>query len=296
MSGSMVAAAVAGAALTVSAPLAAQAQPAAGGPSFRVPCGTAALVTAINAANSGSGATLVLAANCTYNITTPATAADGLPAITGHVILQGGPNTVIRRIPVLPAAFRILDVTAAGTLIVNDVSILNGSTAGFGGGIQNAGTLILEQVRMSGNAAGNGGAVANNAGATATVSDTLMTGNTTTSVGGGGILNLGTLTLTGSIISGNTAPINGGGINTQSAGITRVIQSTVNRNTSGGPGGGLSNLGTTTLVGTTVEFNKGSAGGGIATGNTNVTLRGSTVENNTPDNCSPLNTIPGCIG
>lgn len=41
--------------------------------------------------------------------------------------------------------------------------------------------------------------------------------------------------------------------------------------------------------------NRGSSGGGIATGNTNVTLRGTVVRNNAPDNCNPLNTIPGCV-
>ena len=57
----------------------------------------------------------------------------------------------------------------------------------------------------------------------------------------------------------------------------------------------MSNLGTTSLDRTFVQLNKGSSGGGIATGNNNVTLRSSTVLNNTPDNCSPLNTIPGCV-
>ena len=56
----------------------------------------------------------------------------------------------------------------------------------------------------------------------------------------------------------------------------------------------MSNLGTTVLTGSTVTRNQGSSGGGIATGNTNVTLRGTVVRNNTPDNCNPLNTIPGC--
>jgi hypothetical protein len=59
-------------------------------------------------------------------------------------------------------------------------------------------------------------------------------------------------------------------------------------------GGGLSNLGTTKVTGTVIRLNKGSAGGGIATGNTQVTLRRTVVQDNIPDNCSPLNTIPGC--
>ncbi|HMH94424.1 MAG TPA: hypothetical protein VK586_25495, partial [Streptosporangiaceae bacterium] len=107
--------------------------------------------------------------------------------------------------------------------------------------------------------------------------------------------NFGTLTLDGSIVTGNTAPINGGGLNTQSGGTSRISQSTFTRNTSGGLGGGISNLGTTSLAGSTVRLNKASSGGGIATGNTNVTLRGTTVAGNTPDNCSPLNTIQGCF-
>ena len=51
----------------------------------------------------------------------------------------------------------------------------------------------------------------------------------------------------------------------------------------------------TSLTDSTVEFNRASGGGGIATGNNNVTLRRTTVAHNTPDNCNPLNTIPGCV-
>lgn len=65
---------------------------------------------------------------------------------------------------------------------------------------------------------------------------------------------------------------------------------------SGGLGGGISSLGTTTISGSSIRFNRGSGGGGIATGNTNVTLQNSTVTSNTPDNCNPLGTIPGCVG
>jgi hypothetical protein len=259
----------------------------------KVPCSAAALAAAITSANTVP-AVLRLSRNCTYSIATPAIAATGLPVITGNVTLVGGPRTMIRRDPGA-ALFRVLDVAASGTLRVTGISITNGNTAGLGGGIQNAGTLVLRHVTMSGNRAGNGGAVANAAGATATVSRSLLNANTTTGVGGGGAINSGTLTVFGSVLSANTAPINGGGVNTQSAGTTRLIQTTVDHNTSGGLGGGLSNLGTTSLDRTLVSANRGSAGGGIATGNTNVTLVRSIVRANIPDNCNPLNTIPGCV-
>jgi hypothetical protein len=293
MSGIMTGVALAGAALTAGAPAARAATAALG--NIKVPCSTAALVADINAANSHGGATLLLAGNCTYSITTPMTPADGLPAITAPIGLVGGTNTVISRDVLAPTAFRILDVTAAGALRVSGVTIRNGNTAGFGGGIQNAGTVQLTEVVFTGNNASNGGALANAGGATADVIDTVMDANTTTGVGGGGILNLGTLMLTGSTLSGNTAPINGGGLNTQPSGISRIIQSAFFHNTSGGIGGAISNLGTTSLTGTIVRLNRGTAGGGIATGNNNVTLRVSTVSSNIPDNCSPVNTIPGCV-
>jgi hypothetical protein len=290
LSGGMTAVALAGAALTAALPATAGAAPV-----VQIPCFTGALVTAINNANSTSGgATIALPANCNYDITTPVTATDGLPLITGRVSLVGAQNTAIRRRAA--ALFRIFDVAAGGTLTLKDISVQDGRTAGLGGGIQNAGTIVLDQIAFSHNRAGNGGAVSNTAGASARISDSVMDSNATTGVGGGAIINSGSLTVTGSVMSRNTAPINGGGLNTQTAGTSRLFNDTLTRNTSGGLGGGISNLGTTSLFGTRVVLNTGSSGGGIATGNSNVTLRGGTVvRNNNPNNCSPLNTIPGCV-
>ncbi|HZE31401.1 MAG TPA: hypothetical protein VE198_08190, partial [Actinoallomurus sp.] len=208
------------------------AQSMASGPRVvKVPCSAAALASSITAANAVT-TVLRLTAGCTYSITTPATAATGLPTIAGEVTLVGGPRTTIRRDPAAATPFRVLDVAVGATLRLTGIAITNGSTAGLGGGIQNAGTLVLRHVTMSGNNAGNGGAVANNAGATATISRSLLNANTTTGVGGGGFLNSGTLTVFGSVVSANTAPINGGGVNTQPSGNTRIIETTVDHNTS----------------------------------------------------------------
>jgi hypothetical protein len=261
----------------------------------RVPCGSAALAAAITAANTPTGRILRLAPRCVYSITTPATASTALPVITGAVTLLGGPGTTIRRDPAAAASFRVLDVAAGGSLRVIGIAILNGNTAGLGGGIQNAGLLLLSQTTLSGNRAGNGGAVANLAGARATISRSVLSANATTGVGGGGVINSGVMTVFASSLLLNTAPINGGGVNTQGSGTTQLVRTTVSRNTSGGLGGGLSNLGTTTLNRSVVRFNRGSGGGGIATGNTNVLLSRSVVRNNTPGNCSPANTIAGCV-
>jgi hypothetical protein len=260
-----------------------------------VPCSTDALVSAITTADSGSGGTLLLPRGCVYNLTTPATSNDGLPVITEPIALVSGGGTVIGRSAAASTAFRVFEVASGGTLSLTGITVRNGSIAGLGGGILNAGTVHLTGVVISGNRANNGGGLSNSSGATADIYNASFQGNTSTSVGGGGIINFGTLTVNGGVISGNTAPINGGGLNTQPDGISHIVQTKFVHNVTGSLGGALSNLGTLSLNGTVVEMNTGSSGGGIATGNTNVTLQNSYISNNTPNNCSPLNTIPGCV-
>ncbi|GLY71969.1 hypothetical protein [Actinoallomurus iriomotensis] len=262
----------------------------------RVPCSATALSAAMTAANASASAPLSLAPRCVYDITTPATAATALPVITRDVTLLGGPGTTIRRAPSAAARFRVLEVAAGASLRMAGVSVLNGATSGLGGGVQNAGRLVLSRVTLAGNTAANGGAIANLAGGRATVSRSVLKANTTTSVGGGGILNAGTATIFASALLSNTAPINGGGVNTQPSGTTWLIRTAVEHNTSGSLGGGLSNLGHTTLNQAVVRFNQGSAGGGLASANTKVLISRSVVRDNTPGNCSPVNTIAGCTG
>lgn len=233
-----------------------------------VPCDVTALVDAIDAANTAGSGTIKLTQGCVYLITSPATASDGLPAITGDITINGG-NATIARDSSAPL-FRLLTVNPGATLTVKRVQFEGGSTAGPGGGLQNLGTLVADQVVFDGNRAGNGGGLTNQAGATATVSKSTFSNNATTGVGGGGFISSGKLTVKGSTFVGNSAPINGGGINVQPGGDVSISDSTIVSNTSGGLGGGLSNLGTLTILRSTIRENTGSSGGGIATGNANV--------------------------
>jgi hypothetical protein len=279
---------VAGAAL-VSAQSPAAARSVAAVP---VPCSSLALANAITAANATS-AVLRLASHCTYNLTA------ALPQITGDVTLVGGPNTTIKRDPAANN-IRILDVAATGVLGVRGIFILNGGLSnGDGPDIRNAGTLRLNFTTVSGNltVTGNGGGVANTGRTSIANSviaaDIILIGN------GAGIDNGGDTTITTSLVNGNDLNNQGGGIFTAAGHTTRVIQSTISANTTANaPGAGLVSAGTTSLVRTLVTLNKSmQPGGGILVpAGGSVTLSQSSVLRNSPDNCSPVGSVPGCVG
>ena len=262
---------------------------------IKVACDPVALQAAVANVNAAGGGKLKLASSCVYAITTPSTATDALPTITGDVTIVGGKTTVIARDPAAPTDFRLFDVAVGGSLTLKKLTLAHGKTAALGGAIQNAGTLVLRGVTVSDNAASNGGGIANNVGGTATIIASNLFLNSTTGVGGGAILNSGILAIKKSLVANNTAPINGGGINTQASGDSTVVRSTVQYNVSVSLGGGLSNLGTTTLNHAVIKFNTGSNGGALATANTNVFIDDCEIGSNIPDNCSPLNTTEGCV-
>jgi hypothetical protein len=175
-------------------------------------------------------------------------------------------------------------------------SVLTGNqTTGLGGGILDEGTLALRIVRLAGNTALNGGGLGVGKGSQAAVSFSSLSGNAATGVGGGAIDNQGQLAVDHSALAGNTANVNGGGLNTEGPGTSRISSTVVARNRAGGLGGGISNIGTTLLTGDRVVFNRGFGGGGISNNlNGTVSLRFTLVAFNSPDNCHPSGTIPGC--
>jgi hypothetical protein len=291
LSGGLAAVTLAGAVMMPAIP-AADAQPVPQAASVAIPCSTAALVTAINAANLAGTTRIVLARYCAYRITQPASGIDGLPVITADITLSGGTGTQITRAASAPA-FRILEVSGAGSLTINSVSISNGNPASDGGGILNNGRLAVSHSVISGNTGGNGGAVSNEDGATATISDSRLSQNVTASSGGGAIVNFGTLTLIRDVLSDNTAPLDGGALNLQPGSTATVNQTTITRNTAGDTGGGVFNFGDVTFNGSQVRNNNAASdAGGIGTANNDVTLTSTIVRANSPDNCDPP--IPGC--
>jgi Right handed beta helix region len=103
--------------------------------------------------------------------------------------------------------------------------------------------------------------------------------------GGGGILNHGGLTLSGSSIvsnsSGGSFNVDGGGINTLGGTLT-VTNSVINDNGASGGGGCISgtNSATVTITGSTISGNRACAGAGIGIDNAQLTVMNSTISGN----------------
>ncbi len=171
-------------------------------------------------------------------------------------------------------------------------SVFLGNTAADGGAINyqsqaDEGVLTLStDFFINNSATRNGGAVENNympdsnGDPTSIVGDLNVTNsrfqaNHATGIGvgignGGAIWNSGGFTLTGSQVTGNLTPIYGGGIYTTGSRTFQVTDSSVTGNRAFVAGGGIYNDGAT------------------------VTLTNATVTGNSPNQCAPTDSVPGC--
>ncbi|MCL4541670.1 MAG: CSLREA domain-containing protein, partial [Chloroflexi bacterium] len=173
----------------------------------------------------------------------------------------------------------------AGTLVVSNSTISgNMATGGFGGGIDNAGTLVVSNSTISGNMAtgGFGGGIDNSG--TLTVSNTTFSNNS--AAFGGGLNNDNQATLTNVTVTGNSAVYTsngeGGGIRNSYSGTLTLNTSAVSKNTAPkySDGGGIHNEGTLIVNNSTISGNStGTNGGGIEDLG-GLTISGSTISDN----------------
>jgi hypothetical protein len=276
----------------------------------RVSCSTASLVSAINAANTAGSGTLLLASRCNYLLTAPAGVGrgpDGLPVITGNIAIIGGVSTQIARSSTA-VPFRIVEVAAGAVLRLRRVFVSGGTTDATvptndtGGGILNSrGTVLLNRVTLSNNTADSGAGLSNDSGrVVADHTDVIGNFTRTGGGGGGGFYNDGSLTVQFSLIRNNRANTSGGGVYNGQGGRAELLRTTVSGNTAGTLGGGVFNAADGRVIHdhTLVERNIATNGGGIFNAGIpgRVTLSTSTVRANSPNNCVPTGTIPGCAG
>ncbi len=196
---------------------------------------------------------------------------------------------------------RIFDIDPLGagvTVTVSDLTIRGGDVLGEpGGGIRNAGTLVLDNTTISSNnvSAANGGAILSSG--TLTLTESTVSGNDADGNGGGIFNDNGLLTVTRSTVSGNraTGPGNSGGaIYNTNGGSLIITNSTITNNTAATSGGGIFNSSGATATSTNDTISHNSAnlnnGGGIFNNGT-AALTNSIVANNTGGNCAGTTAI-----
>jgi hypothetical protein len=207
------------------------------------PCATVS--NAVSQAATGD--TIEVVGTIEDNVTVPATistltiSGDEAPAASPAVLDGAGSGTVVT-------------VANGSNVTLNYLTIQHGSSAGSGGGIENNGTL--------------------------TVNDSTVTNNFSTGANGAGIDNTGTFTVSNSTISDNTANQNGGGISSEGGTVT-VSDSTISGNTAGAAGGGVDLVASPGLItDSTIAGNTAASGGGINNGSSGLTVIDATISSN----------------
>ena len=183
---------------------------------------------------------------------------------------------------------------SGGTVVVNNTTISGNSggiSYGIGGGIYNTGNFSISNSTINNNSAaagysnpiygGTGGGIYNDNNGILTVSNCIISDNSTGSYNGrvGAIDNLGMATINNSTISGNGSYVDGG---IDNSGTLTVSNSTISGNTSVKAGGAIYSDGTLTVINSTISGNNGgeNVGGGISNGGI-LTVINSTISDNT---------------
>ena len=177
------------------------------------------------------------------------------------------------------AAGGCIYVDGDSRLSMQNITVTANSAKNGGGIYVKSGSAELTGCTLDNNTvAKNGGAIYIDTGASATLNDCTIELNEASD--GGGIYNLGTLTVDGCTVTGNTA---GGGAGIWSNGSAQLLNSEISRNLNAMYGGGVTNHKDMTIRGCAITENHASDGGGAAyidaTGET--VIDSSTVSNNT---------------
>jgi CSLREA domain-containing protein len=239
---------------------------------------------------NGSGADTITVPAGHYTLTAGASGSLGVGKETA-IVGAGASQTTIDG----NGSERVFDISSGSTVLLSGMTITNGkapngsnagAAGGFGGGVENFGTLTIENCVVAKNRAGNGasGAVAVGAtgpsGADGGVGGTGSGGQGGFGGAGGGIYSLGALTVINSRVIENSAGDGGtggrgqggfGGTATGGAGGSGG-EGSGGDGGSGGVGGGILAFGELTIRGSEIRVNRAGAGG---TGGSSVAGSGS---------------------
>jgi hypothetical protein len=249
--------------------------------------GVCTLRAAVMEANAHVGPDTIMLPADTFHLTRAGAGEDlaniGDLDITSNVTLQGmGPAASI--VDAGPLGDRAFDVHTGASVSLSQITIQGGILSdGPGGGVQNSGTLTLSHVlitknNLTGSQSQAGGGIANQLPGVLALTNSQVISNAGFS--GGGISNLGQMTISASQVSTNTARYGAGVTN---AGGLVINTSQVLSNTAGENIGGIFNTGQLAVSNSTIQGNRApSFGGGLASfgSASRMTISGSAIRDN----------------
>lgn len=268
--------------------------------------GTNAFTSIKDAVNTASANDTVFIAAGTY--------AEGSTILLGSFITLQGDGADVTTITG-NYNHRVISTFSSSTdVIIDGISILDGSASGRGAGIDNLGELVVSNCIISGHeamASNSEGAAVYNSGEM-TIRNSSLSGNSASR--GGAIANRETMTLIDVTVSGNSANLDGGGIFQNNTNATLTLRNSTisgnmanqnNSSTANGGGGianldGILNIENSTLSGNSVMrvdgggiYNEGSANiiHATITGNTASTGSGGGISNFITNSLTMANTI-----
>ncbi|HXB59359.1 MAG TPA: choice-of-anchor Q domain-containing protein [Candidatus Acidoferrales bacterium] len=179
-----------------------------------------------------------------------------------------------------------------GTLTLNECTLSQNRADVYGGGIYNNGTATLNECLLVGNNGGygelnaGGGGIFNSQHGAVTLNECTVSGSSAYSIldpmyleNGGGIYNMGALTLNDCTVCNDYCSGGGAGIFNSSGGTATLNECTLSENFDGYTGG-IANQGTVSLNECTVSENRGSICGGIYNGDGTLSLTNTIVAGN----------------
>jgi hypothetical protein len=237
----------------------------------------AAVIRVTNTNDSGTGSLREALATAKDSDVIDATHVAGAITLTTGVLLversvtiNGGGANVLALDG--NASSRVFQINSGNTATISGLTIRNGHDDTLGGGIniEAGATLTVTNSTVRGNSAGSvgnpeveGGGILNSG--TLIVSNSTISGNTASGISGsgGGIFNAGTLTIMDSTLSGNVA-IKGAGLdNSSPTEPVMITNSAFSGNSASAYGGGCLNAGKILITQTTFSDNSASLGGCI---------------------------------
>ncbi len=219
-------------------------------------------VNTLNFTGSGSFYEALTTANATpgphtinFSVTGTITATTLLPIIDEEIIINAYGVTIDG-----VGAYQIISTSSSADVTINGLAIIRAKSV-LGAAISNAGTLALNHVSLSNNSASNRGGAIYNFGGNLSIQNTTINNNQAGqgNAGGAGIYNSasGTMDISNSTITANTSLTIGGGIH--NLGTMTIMHLTIANNTAlkndGKAGGGINNEGDLSIYNTIVYNN-----------------------------------------